>query len=82
MFTPAAATFTLGTLRRGGEVVRQEVRFGSASGLPVAGDWNADGVGDVGVWRPSTGRFALRVTDRGVASDAVVRRVRWGHRRG
>ncbi len=33
--------------------------FGIPSDLPVAGDWNKDGTDDIGVWRPSTGRFYL-----------------------
>ncbi len=33
--------------------------FGIPSDLPVAGDWNGDGLDDIGVWRPSTGRFYL-----------------------
>jgi uncharacterized cupin superfamily protein len=35
--------------------------FGIPSDRPVAGDWNGDGVDDIGVWRPSTGRFYLDI---------------------
>ena len=33
--------------------------FGVATDRPVAGDWNGDGTDEIGVWRPSTGRFYL-----------------------
>jgi uncharacterized protein YhfF len=33
--------------------------FGVPTDVPVAGDWNGDGTDDIGVWRPSTGRFYL-----------------------
>ncbi len=36
------------------------VVFGQAGDLPVVGDWDADGVTDVGVFRPSTGQFLLQ----------------------
>ena len=35
--------------------------FGVATDRPVAGDWNDDSVDEIGVWRPSTGRFYLDV---------------------
>ncbi len=35
--------------------------FGIPTDYPVAGDWNGDGVDDIGVWRPSTGRFYLDI---------------------
>src|SRR5205823_1241536 len=34
--------------------------FGQAGDQPLAGDWNGDGIVDVGVFRPSTGQFLLR----------------------
>jgi Tol biopolymer transport system component len=36
------------------------VAFGQAGDLPVAGDWDGDGIDDVGVFRPSVSRFFLR----------------------
>ncbi len=33
--------------------------FGVPTDVPVAGDWNGDGTDDIGMWRPSTGRFYL-----------------------
>ncbi|MEK6333662.1 MAG: SBBP repeat-containing protein [Acidobacteriota bacterium] len=40
------------------------VDFGQAGDQPLAGDWNGDGIDDVGVFRPSTGQFLLRQTTR------------------
>jgi hypothetical protein len=37
------------------------IEFGEAGDLPVSGDWDGNGVTDVGVFRPSTGEFVLRV---------------------
>jgi fibronectin type 3 domain-containing protein len=34
-------------------------RFGKSGDLPVTGDWNNDGVADIGVFRPSTGEWLL-----------------------
>lgn len=33
--------------------------FGLETDLPLGGDWNGDGIAEVGVWRPSTRRFLL-----------------------
>jgi len=35
------------------------VAFGLDTDLPVIGDWNGDGTDEIGVWRPSTGKFLL-----------------------
>ncbi len=35
--------------------------FGVPTDRPVAGDWNGDGIDEIGVWRPSTGKFYLDV---------------------
>ncbi len=35
--------------------------FGAPTDRPVAGDWNGDGIDDIGVWRPGTGRFYLDI---------------------
>jgi dipeptidyl aminopeptidase/acylaminoacyl peptidase len=37
--------------------------FGQASDRPIAGDWNGDGIDDVGVYRPNTSTFILRVPE-------------------
>ncbi len=33
--------------------------FGIAGDIPIAGDWNADGITDVGVFRPFNGNWYL-----------------------
>jgi hypothetical protein len=44
--------------------VIDSVSFGQDGDLPVAGDWNGDGVDDLGVFRPGDlGTFLLRVPD-------------------
>jgi dipeptidyl aminopeptidase/acylaminoacyl peptidase len=37
--------------------------FGQAGDLPIAGDWNGDGIDDVGVYRSNTSTFVLRVPE-------------------
>lgn len=46
------------------------VPFGEPGDLPVVGDWDADGVTDLGVFRPDGGAFLLRFAS---GSVAVVR---------
>lgn len=41
----------------GGDVLTSA--FGGRSDIPVIGDWNGNGVDDIGVWRPGTQRFLL-----------------------
>jgi hypothetical protein len=38
-----------------------QVPLGSAGDLPVTGDWDGDGVTDLGVWTPATAAFTQRV---------------------
>jgi Tol biopolymer transport system component len=37
--------------------------FGQASDRPIAGDWDLDGIDDVGVYRPNTSTFLLRIEE-------------------
>lgn len=37
--------------------------FGQAGDRPIAGDWDGDGIGDVGVYRSNTSIFLLRVEE-------------------
>ncbi|HEV8370781.1 MAG TPA: SBBP repeat-containing protein [Pyrinomonadaceae bacterium] len=37
------------------------IGFGIAGDLPITGDWDGNGVDDVGIFRPSTGQFQLRL---------------------
>jgi|GEM_PF-392107 len=49
--------------------------FGQPGDQALAGDWNGDGVDDVGVFRPSTAQFLLRQPTRlptGVVVDVIL----------
>jgi hypothetical protein len=39
--------------------------FGTATDLPVVGDWNGDGTDEVGFWRPSDRKFRLDTNGNG-----------------
>ena len=39
------------------------VRLGKAGDIPISGDWNGDGITDLGVYDITTARFSLRVKD-------------------
>jgi hypothetical protein len=45
------------------------INFGSPGDLPIAGDWNNDGIDSPGVYRPSTGQFFL--TNSNLANPPV-----------
>jgi hypothetical protein len=47
------------------------VPFGVPTDLPVTGDWDSDGDTDVGVWRPSTGRFYLDANGNNIWDPGV-----------
>jgi hypothetical protein len=63
-FRPASNLFSLRNSNTAG-VADLLVEFGQAGDLPVAGDWDGNGVSDVGVFRPSRGQFLLRVGQGG-----------------
>ena len=42
----------------------EPLAFGQAGDRPIAGDWNGDGIDDVGVYRPNTSTFILRVPQK------------------
>jgi hypothetical protein len=58
------------------------VVWGTPTSLPVAGDWNEDGLGDVGVWNPATATFSLRLTPSIAGRAPGVRSPLWGVPRG
>jgi endoglucanase len=78
--TPTAAADTVGMFRASSRtfMLRNSlssgpadlsVIFGASGDLPVAGDWDGDGVDTIGVYRPSTGQFFLRNSN---APDAPI----------
>ncbi|MEA2336055.1 MAG: TolB protein, partial [Thermoanaerobaculia bacterium] len=44
----------------------EPVTFGQAGDLPIAGDWNGDGIDDIGVYRPSDSTFVRRVPQKSI----------------
>ncbi|MGB7924752.1 MAG: SBBP repeat-containing protein, partial [Pyrinomonadaceae bacterium] len=52
------------------------INFGQVGDLPVAGDWNNDGVESVGVFRPGAAQFIL--TDDNVANPTIDHTVNFG----
>jgi murein DD-endopeptidase MepM/ murein hydrolase activator NlpD len=46
---------------------------GNCGDRPAVGDWNSDGVDDVGVWKPRAGKSQFRVLD-----GATRRNIPWG----
>ena len=60
VFNPSALQFQLRNENAAG-APDITVDFGEAGDLPVAGDWDSDGVTDVGVFRPAAGQFFLLV---------------------
>ena len=77
MFNPATATWKLRVRRTNGYATRTVV-YGRAGDLPVTGDWNDDGVTDLGTWTPSTATFRLRTPGTG---GYVTQSIVYGSRR-
>jgi hypothetical protein len=48
------------------------LRFGQAGDQPIAGDWDGDGIDDVGVYRPSTSEFVLRVSQTSTPPHCLI----------
>jgi hypothetical protein len=84
VYDPSTASFTLRTGAADGSdglAVTRTVVFGGFSDLPVTGDWNGDGITDVGTWTPATAVYSLRtVTSTGRVTGTVTR-FRFGRRR-
>jgi DNA-binding beta-propeller fold protein YncE len=60
VWRPSNTTFYLrNSNTQGFADITASVNFASASDLPVAGDWNADGITTIGLYRPSTSVFYL-----------------------
>jgi len=79
VYDPNTQTFTLRYSNLGSlstessdPVVAAPFIFGNAGDLPLAGDWNGDGITTIGVYRPSVGAFYLRNSNTSGAADVVA----------
>jgi hypothetical protein len=52
--------------------------FGATGDRPIAGDWNGDGIAEIGVYRPSTMRFLLDLDNSGTATAGDVETAAFG----
>ncbi len=59
IFRPSDTTFYLRNSNTTGPA-DFSILFGDSADLPVAGDWNGDGIATIGIYRPSTGEFFLK----------------------
>ena len=74
-FRPSTATFAL-LSNLAARDLDLSVRFGQVGDLPLAGDWDGDGIDTPGVFRPSTGVFSLADSNR--ATPRVAREAHFG----
>jgi hypothetical protein len=52
--------------------------LGAPYDIPVTGDWDGNGVTDLGTWAPSTATYTLRTTPARARATAPVTTVRFG----
>jgi parallel beta-helix repeat protein len=57
-----------------GSVVDRQYNFGLSGDLPITGDWNNNGISEIGVYRNSTKLFYLDYNGNGVWNGSVVDR--------
>ncbi|MCW2710786.1 MAG: hypothetical protein JWP24_980 [Marmoricola sp.] len=57
---------------RGSSYALKRIAYGQSTDVPITGDWNGDGVTDLGVWRPSTAQYLMRTPRRGGFVNQVV----------
>jgi hypothetical protein len=50
----------------------RQFNFGNSTDIPVSGDWDGDGLKDVGVFRPSTGQWFLDVGNKDYSNNPVA----------
>jgi hypothetical protein len=77
VFRPSTHTFYLDYNRNGawnGVVTDRAFNFGLTGDVPVSGDWNNDGLTEIGVFRPSTHMFYLDYNGNGAWNGAVTDR--------
>jgi M6 family metalloprotease-like protein len=74
IFRPSTHLFYLDYNGNGvwnGAVTDRSYNFGITGDIPISGDWNTDGITDIGVFRPSTHLFYLDYNGNGVWNGAV-----------
>ena len=57
-----------------GGVTDRQYNFGITGDIPISGDWNNDGISEIGVFRPSTHLFYLDYNGNGAWNGAVIDR--------
>jgi PKD repeat protein len=75
VFRPSTHLFYLDYNGNGvwnGSVVDRQYNFGVSGDLPVSGDWNNDGISEIGVFRNSTHLFYLDTNGNGSWEGAAV----------
>ncbi|MEP7289996.1 MAG: hypothetical protein ABI947_29975 [Chloroflexota bacterium] len=71
VFRPSATTFYLRNSLSSG-FADITTPFGVATDLPIAGDWDGDGISTIGVFRPSTATFYLKNSNASAAPVAYT----------
>ena len=77
VFRPSTHMFYLDYNGNGvyqGSEIDRAYDFGLTGDLPVAGDWNLNGISEIGVFRPSTHMFYLDYNGNGAYNGASVDR--------
>ena len=77
VFRPSTHLFYLDYNGNGvwsGAAVDRSYNFGITGDIPITGDWNDDGISEIGVFRPSTHLFYLDYNGNGVWNGASVDR--------
>jgi hypothetical protein len=76
-FRPSTHLFYLdynGNCTWNGAVTDRQYNFGISGDIPVSGDWNNNGIAEIGVFRPSTHIFYLDYDGNGVWNGASIDR--------
>jgi PKD repeat protein/FtsP/CotA-like multicopper oxidase with cupredoxin domain len=75
VFRPSTHAFYLDANGNGiwnGTVIDKAYGFGISTDIPVSGDWNHDGITEIGVFRPSTHSFYLDANGNGIWNGTVI----------
>jgi PKD repeat protein len=77
VFRPSTHSFYLDANGNGawnGAVIDRAYNFGISTDLPISGDWNNDGITEIGVFRPSTQSFYLDFNGNGIWNGTTIDR--------